>query len=286
MSLAGNIKGWINRGLLPWNVRIQSLTAERAEKARLVMLDNNGHFDRAVLPVLDSFAQCDPQVVLDLVSQYKPQRESFLREPCGGSYSYHNNYYTSPDAEVAYSLVRHSAPRTIVEVGSGNSTFLLRAAIRDGGLGTELIAVDPAPRIGVADAADHLILKRVEEVDSDVLVAKLRSGDILFIDSSHQVEVGNDVLELVLRCLPRLEKGVIVHFHDIFLPYEYPREWVVEFDWKMGEQYLVHALLADSQRYEVIWAGHYHQRTLSDFGSHFDQAAEGRASSLWLRVIS
>ena len=283
MGLGGSTKKWLNRGLRPLGVRLESLAAEKAELARLLRVDASGQFSRAVFPLLDSFSGCAPEAVLELVRKFKSERTPFLGDPSPTSFSYANDYFSSPDAEVAYSIVRQFAPRAIVEVGSGNSTRLLKAAIEAGGLATELISVDPAPRVGVTGAADLRIAERVEELDPSFIPGKLGPGDILFVDSSHQVELGNDVLALLLGCFPRLRAGVLIHVHDIFLPFDYPREWIIDSGWRMGEQYLVHALLMDSPRYEVLWAGHYFQRSLPDFAAHFDLATPARASSLWLR---
>ena len=91
------------------------------------------------------------------------------------------------------------------------------------------------------------------------------------------------MVELFLNILPRLKPGVLIHIHDIFLPYEYPREWIMQNRWPWNEQYLVQALLQGSEEYEVLWAGHYHQKTMPDFAKHFPLWQGKDASSLWLR---
>ncbi len=88
-----------------------------------------------------------------------------------------------------------------------------------------------------------------------------------------------------MKDLPRLKRGVIVHLHDIFLPFEYPREWLIDLGWRWNEQYLVQALLQDSDSMEVLWLGHYFERTVSTFRDHFPAMKRGRASSLWLRKL-
>ena len=77
---------------------------------------------------------------------------------------------------------------------------------------------------------------------------QLGAGDILFIDSSHTVRIGGDVVHLFCEVIPRLAPGVIVHVHDIYLPYEYPRAWVEQLRWYWAEQYLLQALLAGNPR--------------------------------------
>jgi hypothetical protein len=158
-----------------------------------------------------------------------------------------NGLYQAGDAETLYALVRFLRPRRILEIGCGNSTVVTSAACeanaRDG-LETEFIAVDPEPRRPIASLAG---LRRVEQVDCRALPLQrfedLESGDILFIDTDHVVKRGSEVNWLVLEALPLIAPGVWIHFHDIFLPYDYPfwLYWVTY----PTEQYLLHALLLD-----------------------------------------
>src|SRR5207247_5820903 len=85
----------------------------------------------------------------------------------------------------------------------------------------------------------------------------LQSGDVLFIDSSHTVKIGGDVNYLFLEVLPRLKPGVIVHVHDIFLPFEYPREWVRDDFRFWAEQYLLQAFLTFNSEFQVLMANNY-----------------------------
>ena len=110
--------------------------------------------------------------------------------------------------------------------------------------------------------------------------ATLAAGDILFIDSSHAVLPGNDVTRLFLTILPALPAGILVHVHDVFLPYEYPREWIDEgYGW--NEQYLLHALLSPG-RHRVVWPGYHLQRDRGDeLARQLPFLARGRAQSFW-----
>jgi Methyltransferase domain len=284
MSLRGKIREIVNIGLQPLNMRLGSLTAERAETARLASLDAAGQFDRPVFPTLPQFRQCDPKPLLDAVLRSREKLQRFDAAPDRGGFSFSNSYFTSPDAEVAYALIGELKPRQIVEVGSGNSTHLLRAAIADGALGTQLVSIDPLPRRSVESAADRVIDRRVEQVETSVILDALDRDDVLFIDSSHEIRTGSDVVILLLNILPALRSGVVVHLHDIFLPFEYPREWVVDNGWDWNEQYLVQALLQGSAQFAVLWPGHYLQRTFPGFSDYFACSRPGTASSLWLRT--
>ena len=110
----------------------------------------------------------------------------------------------------------------------------------------------------------------------------LAENDILFIDSSHETKAGNDVQFLYFDVLPRLQSGVLVHIHDIFLPFEYPKRFLDSgYPWR--EAYLVEAMLLFGNAFEVVWAGHHLQRTLKGFAEHFPNIGNRAAQSLWLR---
>lgn len=162
-----------------------------------------------------------------------------------------NGYYLTPDAEVYFGLILDLAPSRIVEVGGGFSTLVARHACDRLGGDTSLVVIDPQPRTSVRSAASELMLQRVETVDSALL--GLGPGDILFIDSSHVVRTGGDLPHLMLEIVPRLAPGTVVHVHDIFLPYGYASQFSERF-WT--EQYLLHALLSGSDRYQVTFATH------------------------------
>ena len=278
----------MNEWLAYLNLKLETRTADRAEMARLLNLEQAGHFRNQVFPVLPQIARCNPNPLLGEVDKHRRQMSQFVRPGEDGRYSFSNDYFTSPDAEVAYALIRLLRPKRIVEVGSGNSTYLFRDAITDGGLSTKLVSIDPSPRTEVQSVADQVIRRKVEDVPASDLQDALLSNDVLFIDSSHEIRSGNDVVSLFLRLVPELRSGVVIHVHDIFLPFEYPREWIVEntLNVNWAEQYLVHAMLQGSDQFEVLWPGHFLQRTLPDFDDHFSGKPVGVAKSLWLRKLS
>jgi hypothetical protein len=65
------------------------------------------------------------------------------------------------------------------------------------------------------------------------------------------------VCRIYLEILPRLKPGVLVHIHDVCLPLEYPREWIVGEHKFWSEQYLLQAFLAFNTSFEVLWASSY-----------------------------
>ena len=156
-------------------------------------------------------------------------------------------------------MVRHLAPPRVLELGAGHSTTITAAAIEanraEGRADTELVSIDPEPRLELSDELPGLA--RLERGDANDLPLErftaLGDGDLLFIDTSHVVKLGSEVNRLVLEVLPRLRPGVVVHIHDIHLPYEYPRLTFVHGE-LMNEQYLVHALLIGDRGWEILLA--------------------------------
>jgi hypothetical protein len=274
----------MNSALDLFNLRIGTRTAERAEAKRLSSLVDAGHFEKPVFPILRQFAECDPDTILNAFRTYRGELRRFAVAKRDG-YRFRNDYFTSPDAEVAYAIVRLFRPQRIIEIGSGHSTKLFREAIQDAGLIARLVSIDPVPRADIRAVADEVVPERLERVPSSRF-QELSANDILFIDSSHEISIGNDVVNLALRIVPELRAGVLIHFHDIFLPFDYPKAWIVNNEWTWNEQYLVQALLQGSTEFHVLWPGHYFQRTRPDLTEIFDYPYVKTGSSLWLRKIA
>ena len=167
-----------------------------------------------------------------------------------------NGQYTGGDAELLYAMVRSLKPRRMIELGSGFSTLVsaTAAAVNEReGSPTELVAFDPEPRTPVPELDGLARLERRSAMDVPLeRFEALEKGDILFIDTSHMVKLGSEVNWLVLEVLPLLRPGVVVHFHDVFIPYEYPRYLAADYDVYFNEQYLVHAFLIGNRDWEVL----------------------------------
>jgi hypothetical protein len=176
------------------------------------------------------------------------------------AYDPSNDSYPVPDARVLYAITRHLRPANIVELGSGQTTRVLAQACRENALDgapARLRAFDPFPT-AIDDGLPGLSeLARVKAQDvPDEVFTELRSGDILFVDTTHTVKIASDVNHIVLRVLPLLQAGVIVHVHDIFLPYEYPRFFFADFALYWAEQYLLQAFLTFNSSFETLCAVH------------------------------
>jgi predicted O-methyltransferase YrrM len=210
-------------------------------------------------------------------------RYRFSPDPTGAGPRYDpaNDQFPPHDAALLYAMVRHLEPRQMVEVGCGWSTTVTASAIRDGGIDTNLTCIEPYPRAFLRDMGDVLTLRqeKVEHTPVDVF-ARLGAGDILFIDSSHVVKTGSDVVHQLLSVVPSLADGVVVHVHDIFIPEDYPKGWVRSgFGWT--EQYLLQAYLIGNARARVLamnrWLALRHpEAVIAAFGE-----MELNGSSVW-----
>jgi methyltransferase family protein len=134
-------------------------------------------------------------------------------------FDFDNAFFNGFDAAIYYSLIRHLKPKRIIEIGGGHSTQIASKALSANGNG-QLTCIEP------------------------YAFARLEANDILFIDSSHTVKFGSDVCFEFLEILPVLKPGVWVHVHDIFLPHDYPAEWLLKRRLALNEQYLLEAFLS------------------------------------------
>lgn len=159
-----------------------------------------------------------------------------------------NGFFPGVDAVSLHCMLCIERPRTFCEIGSGHSTRFARHAIQLRNLPTQIISIDPYPRVEVDAICDTVIRQPVEDVAPEYFDC-LEGGDVLFIDSSHHSFTNSDVTAFYLDILPRLKSGVVIHIHDVFFPYDYPPEWS---DGLYNEQYLLACvLLARNPSYEI-----------------------------------
>lgn len=218
-------------------------------------------------------------------------------DPC--EFSLKNSSFGSVDAEMLYGFLRELTPRQMIEIGSGHSTLLAAQALRRNeaeGKPCHFTAIEPYPDAKLRRALDAGLpglSKVLPDLVQDVPLATfeaLSSGDVLFIDSSHIVRTGSDVNYEFLRILPCLAVGVWVHVHDIFLPDEYPEEWLKESVHFFNEQYLLEAFLSFNSFFQVEWTSHYLARKYPErlqkaFPSFGTERWRG-GGSFWMRRVS
>jgi predicted O-methyltransferase YrrM len=217
--------------------------------------------DLAALPA-DTFERRStlPGLHLDLDAQLRlleEHREAMAAfRPDGYAPEEAHVSYGPLDATVLYGLLRSARPARIVELGSGHSTLVTAQVARENaaeGHPCALDVYDPYPSVVQEDLAGVSSLHRVAAQDVPMAVfERLGPGDVLFVDTTHVVKLGSDVTHIVLEVLPRLAPGVLVHVHDIFLPYEYPRRWPENFGLFWSEQYLLQAFLSMNPSFEIL----------------------------------
>lgn len=175
---------------------------------------------------------------------------------------YLNNVtFESGDAEYWYQLIRTIRPRRIFEVGSGNSTLMAINAIRrnqndDPDYKCEHVCIEPYEMPWLEETGASIIRRKVEDIELSFF-SRLQENDILFIDSSHVIRPQGDVLFEYLGLLPSLNKGVIVHAHDIFSPKNYLKEWLEDDVAFWNEQYLLEAFLSHNSSWKIVGALNY-----------------------------
>lgn len=214
---------------------------------------------------------------------FQPRRAPGLR------YHFENGFYSYSDALCLYSMLRHLRPRRYFEIGSGFTSALaldVNERFLEGK--ARIVLVEPYP-----DRLRSLLLPgdetRMELLDVPLQqvdpsrFAELEANDILLVDSSHVSKVGSDVNRIMFEILPRLAKGVYVHFHDIFYPFEYPEAWVMKgIAW--NEAYLLRAFLQYNRAFEIVLFNTYlEQMHPGWFASNMPLCLKNLGGSLWLR---
>lgn len=202
--------------------------------------------------------------------------------------AWNNSFLPGLDIVTIYGMLAHFRPAQYVEVGSGNSTKVAAKAIRDQGLATRITSIDPYPRAEIDQLAQTIVRKPFENTDFSFLY-ELKANDILFIDNSHRVLPNSDSTVFFLEVLPRLAPGVIVHIHDIYLPYDYPQFMC---DRAYSEQYMLAAfILANPEKYETILPNYFISQDAELSGilqplwqQPALQGVETHGGSYWLRV--
>jgi len=163
--------------------------------------------------------------------------------------------YGAIESQILHCFIRKWKPQRIVEIGSGVSTMcMLHAAEMDrsvSGKMPEITCIEPFPSPALRRTKDIRLIPEICQTVPASFFAVLASGDFLFIDSSHAVKLGSDVIRIYLDIIPRLAPGVFIHIHDIYLPYLYPRDALFKpFGWQ--ETALLLALLINNDQLEVL----------------------------------
>jgi len=247
----------------------------------------------AGVPGVDLNERAQLQLATDFAG-IAPDMPFPVQKTSGSRYYLDNEWFSFADGVTLYAMMRHFTPRRIVEVGSGFSSAAM-LDVRDRFLdrNVELTFIEPYPERlkGLLSGDDfttcRIIQRPVQEVP-DGLFAGLQAGDFLFVDSSHVAKTGSDVLDLMFRVLPLLRSGVVVHFHDIMWPFEYPKAWLAE-GRAWNESYFVRSFLQYNREFEILFFNSFLAAVHRDVLATGAPSSPGRLEdanspgSLWLR---
>jgi hypothetical protein len=231
------------------------------------------------------------KILLNRILEYKEvfwgikdsKDENNLENP-----SWNNGFLSGLDIMGIYTLISEYKPKKYIEIGSGNSTKVAYKAKKHQNICTEIISIDPIPRAEIDNLSDKVIREPFENINFNIL-EELNENDILFVDNSHRILPNSDAMVFYLEILPRLKKGIIVHIHDIYLPYDYPQFMCDRF---YSEQYgLAMYLLANPKKYEPLLPNYfiYEDKELSKqiepVWKHSNlEKVERHGGSFWLKI--
>jgi predicted O-methyltransferase YrrM len=241
------------------------------------------------VPGIDAREQEQLALIAEFAQFYADQPFEVGPGDVGLRYHLDNKWFGFSDGIVLHCMLRWTRPRRIIEVGSGFSSAVIldtRELFLDGDVSCTFIEPYPDRLRRLLRDDDpgrvRIIEEPVQKVELDVF-DELENGDVLFIDSSHVSKVGSDVNRLVFDVLPRLRPGVLVHFHDIGWPFEYPSAWIYA-GRAWNEAYLVRALLTFSRGFEIVLSNHFlslfHQ---SEVAAQMPLWGRAPGGSLWIR---
>lgn len=207
------------------------------------------------------------------------------------NYAAPNNQYCYSDAIILHCMMRTFKPKRVIEVGSGfSSAVMLDTDQLFFDKKTQFTFIEPYPQrlYGLLREDDRkrttIHEKGLQSIDVSVF-DELAENDILFIDSTHVSKTGSDVNHAFFNVLPRLKKGVLIHFHDIFYPFEYHKDWVMHstgFGW--NEAYVLRAFLLNNPNYEIVMFNTFMEYFHEDwFAKHMPLCLKNRGASIWLR---
>jgi len=233
------------------------------------------------LELLKSFSQYYPEI------PFKCKKQPDLR------YFFKNGVYDEMDGTILYSMIRTLKPKKIIEAGSGFTSALMMDVNNlffDNNI--ELTFIEPFPErlyslMVKKDKINNEVIPTIlQDVDLNKF-KKLEPNDILFIDSSHIVKTDSDVQYILFKILPLLKSGVYIHFHDIFYPFQYPKQWILHNRWNWNELYFLRAFLMNNNQFEIIlfndYLDRYYKKSFNDMVHNTNYGYHG--GSLWLKKV-
>lgn len=293
----------------PVNTDIHQIIAER-DQYKSMQFVPPGHFYSAIpnlqeikerekrlftmpgqsLPGID-MKECEQLALLEQLATFYQEHPFLDNKQTGLRYFFDNPAFAYADGLVLYSMIRLMRPRRIIEVGSGYSscvTLDTNEWFFDYKIDCTFMEPYPDLLLSLIEPADlpKIELQPIGLQDVDLQeFAQLEAGDICFIDSTHVGKIGSDVNYIFFHVLPMLKEGVIIHFHDIFYPFEYPKEWIYE-GRAWNENYYLRAFLSYNDSFEILYFNDYmrlfHQDAIMQ---KMPLCMKNSGGSIWLKKI-
>jgi predicted O-methyltransferase YrrM len=205
-----------------------------------------------------------------------------------------NDNFPYPDALVLSSMLKHYKPNRIIEIGCGYSSALMLDFASDFLNHTKFHFIEPNPEM-----AFNKILKKTDLDNTNITISKdivqniktevfttLQSGDFLFVDNSHVCKTGSDVNFIFTEILPILNKGVLIHIHDIFYPFEYPKNWALTHKLNWNEIFIMHSFLLFNHEFQILFFADYMQQQFETLINNTSpNFLSSRAGSIWIQKV-
>jgi predicted O-methyltransferase YrrM len=236
--------------------------------------------------------ELNEQEQLSLLGQFKTYYDELpfkSYKSDGLRYFFENPSYSYSDAICLYCMLRYAKPNRIIEIGSGYSSCVMLDSndlFFSGSI--KLTCIEPFPDLllSLIRPSDldriALIPQRVQDVELSQF-EELGQNDILFIDSTHVSKIGSDVNWILFEILPRLSSGVYIHFHDVFYPFEYPKEWIYE-GRAWTELYMLRSFLQFNTAFKIVFFNtfmeHFYE---TSFERDMPLCMRNRGGSIWIR---
>lgn len=235
------------------------------------------------------------EVEKNAIKQDAVERYSALikaNKPRNFRYLLDNPSYGYTDGIVLFCMMCHLKPKKIIEVGSGYSSCMIldtNEAFFDDSI--DFTSIEPYPELLISlmreNDSEKINLLRMKLQDVDIeLFKSLQANDILLVDSSHVSKIDSDVNRLFFEILPCIESGVYIHLHDIFYPFEYPKEWIYE-GRAWNESYMLRAFLLYNNSFRITFFTSFMQRFHRNYlESRIPLFARNDGGSIWIQKLS
>lgn len=238
---------------------------------------NSGIFNKSKV---SEFINC----MIDYSCEFCPPENGNNDDP--DEFFWKNPAFSYSDAMSYYCVLRHFKPNRLLEVGSGFSTLVADQAIRKNGFG-EIYVVEPYPKkfLRKLETIKEINESFVQDIAVGEFVELVENSDIWFIDSTHTVKIGSDCLYLYLKVMPEVQKDIVVHTHDVYLPFGMPKANALDRHIYWTEQYLLYAYMLDNPKIEVLFGSAYAKQVIPDvLEKLMDNKYPGGGGSIWYKL--